>query len=181
VHEAGHAVVAVELKDRFKTVDIVANERRAGGVHRGLYPKFMREGCTDDARLFAWIERRILVEFAGGMAQRRHAPRSNWAYGMGHDGLEPDLCYDDGADTYHVKAAYGSDLCHIDKWLRRLGRHGDDVYRSKLEARAKALVREQWPAIRRVAAALLKKKVLSQADVRRLMNRARRHLRSKGV
>jgi hypothetical protein len=85
-----------------------------------------------DPRFVGWIERRIVVEFAGGLAQRRYAPRSNWLYGMGHDGFAPDLCYDDDAPaTYHVKTAYGSDLHHIDDWLRRLGRHGDDAYRSK--------------------------------------------------
>ena len=49
-----------------------------------------------------------------------------------------------------------------------------EEFQAKLEARAKALVRELWQEIKIVAAALLKRKTLSCAEVRRLMNRARR-------
>jgi hypothetical protein len=84
----------------------------------------------------------------------------------------------DGAPpAYHVKIADGSDLFYIDKWLRRLGRYRDDAYRAALEARAAALVKKLWPEIQQVAHALLKHKTLTQAQVRRLMNRARRHPR----
>jgi hypothetical protein len=83
---------------------------------------------------------------------------------MGHDGTK----------RKRIKTAYRSDLYHIDEWLKRLGRYGDEAYRAELEARSKALVARLWPAIQIVAAALLKRKTLTQAEVRRLMNRARR-------
>jgi hypothetical protein len=185
-HEAGHACVAVELKDAFTTVDIIGNDfGSAGAVRRSMpLPKFatgMAYRSTPlpkgraNVRVVNWIEQRILLEFAVGIAQRRYAPRSDWAYGMGHDGIKrQDLHYDDVITTYRVKTAYRSGLYHINEWLKRLGRYGDETYRAKLEARSKVLVRELWPDIQRVAKVLLKKKVLTQAQVRRLMIRARR-------
>jgi ATP-dependent Zn protease len=155
-HEAGHAVVAVELKHPFKKVDIIEDELCSGRLH---WAKKSPEGYISEPHIINWIEHRIVVRFAGGAAQRRYAPHSNWAWGMGHRGNEP---------------APGSDLYHIDEWLRCLKREGDDAYRAQLEARAKALVKKLWPDIQRVAKALLKKKVLTQSQVRRLMNRARR-------
>jgi hypothetical protein len=181
-HEAAHAVVSVELKDAFTTVDIIIDDERdsAGTLRRSrsTFPKFVtgmpyRSTPLPNGRAVDWIERRILVEFAGGLAQRRYAPRSDWLWGMGHDGIESGPCYDDGADTYHVKTAYRSDLYHIDEWLKRLGRYGDEAYRAELEARSKFLVARLWPDIQRVAKVLLKKKVLTQSQVCRLMNRAR--------
>jgi hypothetical protein len=110
------------------------------------------------------------------MAERRYAPRSDWLWGMGHQGIVPGPCYDDGVDTYHVKTAPGSDLCQINDWLRRLNRYGKghEAYRAKLDARAQALVDQLWPEIQIVARELLARKKLSHAELRRLMNRARR-------
>ena len=176
-HEGGHAVVAIELKIPFTKVDIIGDEDAGGRIHH--HKKHTRVTCDSD-----WIERRILVCLAGGMAERRYAPRSDWSWSMGHKGLERDIapCYDvvtpSEPKTFHAKISYGSDLDHINKWLDKLGYYGDrkarDACRSRLEARARALVRELWPEIKIVAAALLKEKVLSCAQVRKLMIAARR-------
>jgi hypothetical protein len=109
------------------------------------------------------------------LAERRYAPRSNWREGMGHDGVQ-ELYYGEDDVVSYVRAAHGSDLEYIHRNLEALGYHGEarDAYQSELEARAKALVKQLWPQIQIVAAALLKKKVLTQAEVRRLMIRARR-------
>jgi hypothetical protein len=48
------------------------------------------------------------------------------------------------------------------------------AYHAEFTGRAAALVNKLFPEIKIVAAALLKRKSLTQADVRRLMNRARR-------
>jgi hypothetical protein len=172
-HEAGHACVCVELRVPFRKVDIISNGKRFGRV----YSRKSRAAFPDDhtdPRVIDWVERAIIVDFAGGIAQRRYAPRSDWAYAMGHNGLALDPCYGDIPTTYHVKVAYGTDLYNINGRLKTLGRYGDAAYRVELEARAAALVRELYPAIKVVAAALLKHRTLTQSQVRRLMNRARR-------
>jgi hypothetical protein len=48
------------------------------------------------------------------------------------------------------------------------------AYHAEFTGRAAALVNKLFSEIKIVAAALLKRKSLTQADVRRLMNRARR-------
>ena len=167
-HEAGHACTAIELKDAFTKVEIVGNEKSAGQVHRSSKdPEFRRaiRAPRGDARAVAWIERRIIGLFAGGMAKRRLAPRSDWQWGMGDNGLELNEWYSDFEDNFEPRyckaVAPNSDLDQINEWLHHLGRHYDEAYRSKLEARAEALVKKLWPDIQRVAQALLKKKVLT--------------------
>ena len=122
------------------------------------------------------MERNILVDFAGGFAERPYAPRTKWIRAMGNDGLRRNELYyaDDDPPTYYVEIVRGTDLNHVNERLSYLGRYNDDAYRADLEARALALIRELWPAIQRVARALCKHKTLSQAQVRKLMTRARR-------
>jgi hypothetical protein len=178
IHEGGHACVAVKLRIGFRSVHIFDGpDGGARGFVSGRRTKLKID--LSDARYRDFLERQIVVDFAGGMAQRRYTGNSNWEYGMGHNGIErvPDLCYDiipPNTYTDRVKTEPDSDLDNINKRLNYLGRHGDDAYRAELEARAFALVKELWPEIKIVAAALLKHKVLSAAEVRRLMKRARR-------
>jgi hypothetical protein len=172
-HEAGHACTCVALRVPFRKVDIISNGDRDGRVYnRKRHAAFPDD---HDPRVIDLVERAIIVDFAGGIAQRRYAPRSDWAFGMGHDGLEHDFYYDEDDDlvcSTSDRITSGSDLYNIDARLRMLERDGDAAYRAELEARAKALVARLWPEIKIVAAALLKHKTLSQAQVRRLMNRA---------
>jgi hypothetical protein len=146
VHEASHACVAIELHVGFRKVDIIRRGNVSGALFesRVIFP-------SDDQ-----IERSIIVGFAGGLAEHRFAPRSNWARAMGGLSLA------------------GTDLDRIDARLRMLGRHGDAAYRAELEARAAALVKKLYPEIKFVAAALLKRKVLTQAQVKKLMADARK-------
>lgn len=164
IHELSHACVAIELRVGFRKVDIIRRGDVSGALleSRVIFP-------SDDQ-----IERSIIVGFAGGLAQRRFAPRSNWARAMGHDGLAPDPCYDDGPTSYHVKVAYGTDLHNINERLKTLGRYGDAAYRAQLEARSAMLVCKLRLEIKIVAAELLKRRTLTQAEVRRLMIRGRR-------
>jgi hypothetical protein len=57
---------------------------------------------------------------------------------------------------------------------RLVDRQTLDLHYARFRLRAAALVGRLWPKIQIVAAALLKKKVLSYDEVRRLINRARR-------
>jgi hypothetical protein len=171
-HESGHACGCIELRVPFRKVDIIKRRDNSGMVYIRKSRANLPNDRTDP-RVIDSVERNIITDFAGGLAERRFAPRSNWAHAMGHDGFAQDPYYDDGPTTYHVKVAYGSDLHNINKQLKTLGRYGDAAYRAALEARAAALVRELWPGIQCVARALLKNKVLSQAEVRRLMTAAK--------
>jgi hypothetical protein len=178
IHESAHACACAALRVPFRKVDIIKRRDHSGMVYNRKSRANLPNDRTDP-RVIDWTERQILVDFAGGLAERRFAPRSNWACAMGHDGLAQDPCYDDGPTTYHVKVAYGTDLHNINERLKTLGRYGDAAYRAQLEARAKALVARLWPEIELVAGHLLKHKKLTQAQVRRLVNRAvRRKLRA---
>jgi hypothetical protein len=171
IHESGHVCACIALRVPFRKVDIIPQQDRLGHVYdrksRATFPN-----DRTDPRVIDWVERNIIVDFAGGLAQRHFAPRSHWSRGMGHDGFVRGLYYDDDQPiTYHVKTGYGSDLRHIDEWLKYLGRYGDDAYRAALEQRAAALVKKLFPEIKRVARALLEHKTLTQAQVRQLMKR----------
>jgi hypothetical protein len=175
-HEAAHSCACVELRVPFRKVDIIEHSDRFGMIYKRKSQATLPYDHTD-TRCIDRVERNIIVDFAGGLAERRFAPRSDWASAMGHDGFEHDYYYDEDGDLVRftsVRTARGTDLDNIDERLRFLGRHGDAAYRAGLEMRAKDLVRELWPDIQRVARELIKHETLSQADVRRLMNRARR-------
>jgi hypothetical protein len=209
-HEAGHACIAVELKIRFTTIDIVKNDSDNGSGHIFYNNKecekfrhLLQDGHHTEPRVVDWVHRKIIVSFAGAVAQRRYAPNSDWRRGMGRAGVSPE--------EWFAGARDGLDLANINSYLQRLvvgppsykerlrpegiipfGDDDDDErwyppnrrldhkalkpYHAEFEARAKALVRELWPQIQRVAGALLKKKVLSQAEVLRLMTEARPRL-----
>jgi hypothetical protein len=169
-HEAGHAVALIYLGIQFKRAHLSYAKTGRGVVTDVRTPFFNSEADRD-----CWFENDTITSFAGPLAERRYAPRSDWRKGMGHDGVQ-ELYYGEDDVVSYVRAAHASDLEHIHRNLEALGYHGEarDAYQSKLEARAKALVKKLWPQIQIVAAALLKKKVLSQAEVRRLMGDARR-------
>jgi ATP-dependent Zn protease len=168
-HEAGHAVAHIHLHIRFKKV-MLCHPKTGGGLLKGTHIPVL-----SGAAWHRWLEDHVVTLFAGPLAERRYAPRSNWREGMGHDGVQK-LYYGEDDVVSYVKAARASDLEYIRRNLEGLGYHSEarDAYQSKLETRAKALVKQFWPEIQCVAAALLKKKVLTQAEVRRLMIRARR-------
>jgi hypothetical protein len=173
-HESGHAVVSIALKIPFTKVDILPDKKFAGALH---HPKMKAyPDLADD-----WNERYIIMLFAGGIAQRRFAPRSHWRYGVGAEGFERDYYYDEDGDLAWVDSPIrGTDFAQIADRLVSLGRYSDDAaYRAELEARAKALVKKLYPEIKFVAAELLKRRTLTQTQVRRLMNRARRHPRTR--
>jgi hypothetical protein len=185
-HEAGHACVSVALRIPFTKVDIIPQKDHSGWIrNRKSRAAFLKNvNPSDDPfywverkidpRLVDWVERRIICIFAGGIAERRYAPRSDWASGMGHDGLDRDYYRDEDGDLVCFTSPWiapDSDLHHIEERLEFLGRHGDTAYRAQLEERSKSLVRELWPEIKIVAAALLKYRTLTQAQVRQLMKR----------
>ena len=162
----------------------------------------LQERHHQDPAVIALVERLLITSFAGAAAQRRYAPNSYWDKDAGSDLNGSDLYlqrllagppdfdddsklapfddfYDDESGDYYGDSAF-PDQDDIKFWYppeRIVDEQTLKAQHAKFDARAKSLVREHWPAIQRVARALLKKKVLSQAEVCRLMNHARRHPR----
>ena len=160
----------------------------------------LQEGRHQDPAVIDLAERLLITSFAGAVAQRRFAPNSYWAEDGGKDLQVSDLYlqrllagppdsdaesklapfddfYDDESGDYYGDSAF-PDQDDIKFWYppeRIVDEQTLKAQHAKFDARAKALVREHWPAIQRVARALLEKKVLRQAEVKRLI--ARRHSR----
>jgi hypothetical protein len=170
-------------------------------AHSRFWQLLLQEGQHQDPTVIDFVERKIVTSFAGAAAQRRYAPRSDWrdssrgdrkgvdkwlqkliAGPSNYEGHVPARWERERSDYYDDETGdfYGDIEPKRDDdafWYtpdRLLSRKTLDAYHAKYEARARVLVRELWPDIQRVAKALLKKKVLTQSQVRRLMNRARR-------
>jgi hypothetical protein len=177
-HEAGHAVAHIRLNIRFRRVWLCHPKTGRGYVSGCRIPSFKsayrRSQACGDVALGRWLEDDAVVNFAGPLAERRYAPRSDWREGMGHIGVE-ELYYGDTDIVSYIKTSRDSDLHNVNADLDLLGcSHNEDrdTYRSLLIWHAAALVKKLWPEITAVAGMLLRKNVSSQAEVRRLMNRA---------
>jgi hypothetical protein len=200
-HEAGHACVAVELRIAFTKVVIYA-PGLGGQIHCSIdrFWQLLREGHHKDPHVIDFAERKMVMSFAGLVAQRRYAPKSDWFAGSrtdrksidrwlqkliagpaDYEGFFPawghtrDDFYDDETGDFYgdIKPKKDDDAF----WYKPdslLDRKTLDAHHAKYEARARDLVRELWAEIKIVAAALLKRKVLTERQVRELMNRARR-------
>jgi hypothetical protein len=210
-HEAGHACVAVELRIAFTKV-VIYGPGLGGQIHcsKKVHDRFWRllqEGHHQDSHVIDFAERRIVMSFAGEVAQRRYAPKSDWRDGSRSDrkdvdewlqrliagpsnyegctppwGRERDDYYDDETgDFYGDIEPKRDDDAFWYQPHRLLSRKTLDAYHAKYEARATALVKQLWPEIKIVAAALLKRQTLTERQVRKLMADARQHPRNKGV
>lgn len=143
IHEAGHAVAAYYLRVRIKYVTIAPD-----GDAR---VEFGRDGTFDDSlRGTDRAERHIMVRFAGQIAERKHAPRSNWRRGGWVDraaALELFSC-----------------INHPDPKVR-------DLHMKLLWRKTEYLVECRWEDIRAVADALLKHKKLDATQVAAVIDR----------
>jgi hypothetical protein len=146
-HESGHAVAAWKLGYRSIRASITAGDESAGEVrHESPLPSDQVEfDGSELARLR--VERIIIIRLAGPIAQKRYR-RTSWRRWHG------------GAD--HAVAA--------DLALRVCG-SGEiaSAFLKWLDLRAKALVEEHWPAIERLANALLKRGALREDEIAALM------------
>jgi len=68
-HEAGHAVIAIQLEVPFSLASIDENSYSRGRVD-----------AKPDRRRRDWAERYCVSVLAGPFAQRRYNPRSRWRY-----------------------------------------------------------------------------------------------------
>jgi hypothetical protein len=73
VHEAGHAVMAVRQRRRFRTVSIVENDHSQGRILGLPTRDWFRPTLTRESRLRRILEEDILVFLAGPLAEARLA------------------------------------------------------------------------------------------------------------
>ena len=89
-HEAGHAVAAVYLNRPMIYVTILPDDDSACHIKFGNPPRGIlraaRDGDLENPRLTQWIERELITTLAGGFAQARFDPDSDWRGGMGEIG-----------------------------------------------------------------------------------------------
>ena len=146
-HEAGHAVVACRLGRRPAAVSVRATGRNLGRVvmrTRALEPDSPRKWCRN--------EEVMVIALAGPLAQRRHAPRSDWRQKKHRTSPRPDP---------------GTDFDLVNKLLCRQhdGPTVRTAYDKYVRARTQELVDANWPAIERVAQALLKQESLTRQEL----------------
>ena len=206
LHESGHACAAIELGIAIKHVDIHVSEDRFGVVacdeqQNDMFWQQLREGRHTNPSVIDWVERKVTVLLAGGAAERFYEPASSWEWSTGH------VCFNDwrlGSDlglafrwlqrlkvgprdpnkTPPGELPGGEYLDKRDEafWYpkrRLLSAKTLEALRLEFNERALALVEKLWPEIDAIARELLEHKILTQAEVRRLMDRARRHPRNK--
>ena len=165
-HEAGHAVASIFLDLDFEKVTIVPDDEAAGRItYADLDPEIQDawdSGDRDDARVRQWVERSCIATLAGGIAQRRFSPRSDWKFGREGDARFPGV---------GKVLEPGTDLSNVVRRIDDIGFAGKvaATYEAYLEAQAEALIKAQWAAVQKVAEALVEQKTLFADDVLQLI------------
>jgi hypothetical protein len=146
-HEAGHAVVAWRLGRRPSGVSIGATKRSRGRVTLCIRPLE-----SDSPRNWCRNEEAMVIALAGPLAQRRHAPRSDWRQRKHRTLRGPDR---------------GTDFDLVNELLCRQhdGLTVRTAYDKYVRARTQELVDANWPAIERVAQALLERESLTRQEL----------------
>ena len=146
-HEAGHAVVACRLGRRPSAVSVGATKRSLGNVVLRT-----RAVESDSPRNWCRNEDAMVIALAGPLAQRRHAPRSDWRQRKHRTLLGPDR----GTDF----DLFNELLCrqHYSRTVRT-------AYDKYVRARTQELVNVNWLAIDRVAQALLERGSLTREEL----------------
>ena len=165
-HEAGHAVVATLLGDTIVDVRLNIDARTVGEIEgrvtrhnpafahaeRLLAANMPVVRRTDDANpdmtelMQAWGTN-LIVAFAGPEAQRRHDPKSMRSYRLRDD--END----------------------ITQLLRQVSLQSTrEIYRHRAKRSAAVIVRKCWPAIEKVAAALVERGVLTGEEIKQIID-----------
>ena len=152
-HEAGHAVVAVEMGRPIRRVTIVADRRRKmlGRCEQAHWPRWFPPESWRDARTRNFIEGQVLIDFAGGIAEARFkgSKRRLGAHG----------------DRSHALTLLG--------WLSASQKECA-AYAAWLYARAENLLAQGyvWRMVEAVAAELLRKGTLSGGQLRECCRRS---------
>ena len=142
-HEAGHAVLAHYLCTGLKSVSIASDHDSAG------HTLGVNESDPDVENLYltaedAFWQRKATGLYAGAEAVRHKWPNSRWKLGAGND--------------YHWAAIALEKITNDAQALRAL-----HAYASRT---ARLEVAHYWPAIERVAGALIERTTLTDDEVR---------------
>jgi hypothetical protein len=147
-HEAAHAVLSVRLGRYVKKVSIVPEGHVLGLVVNGKHPKWLDPESVTDARTFKYIEREVMIAFAGHIAESKFTGHSN------HVGATSDYrCAVDLAGYY-----CGNDR-ETEKLLDWLWIRTENFLS----------LRHNWKAIEAVAAELVMRKTISGRAARRVI------------
>ncbi len=131
-HEAGHAVVSLNLRQAFQAVTIEPDTPGTlGAMHQSWSMSKTIDTYSPDGRSRRYIEDRIIIALAGPAAARKFAGRSTF-------GGEAD--HDDAVDLLMRLTGDPEEL---------------DAYYKLLEIRAKQRVEREWPSIEALAKVLL--------------------------
>ena len=145
-HEAGHAVVSLELGRGFKSVSIEPDDNSLGRIQNTVLPEWFSPDLNLDDRHKKWIEREVLIFLAGIAAEHRFAGQNNWK-GSGSD--------------FHSAINLAS--CMFEGSVL-------EKYVAFMLERTRAMISHPrvWVQIQAVAEALLEHRVLSKKRVREI-------------
>jgi ATP-dependent Zn protease len=150
-HEAGHAVVSVDvgLSVKYVAIHLDLVEGNAGVCQGGKSPSWAQPEIDATGRTRRWIEQVIMVLLAGGEAERRFVGRRN------HKGASSD---------YQKAVDIGSYICNGDM-------EETQAYLAWLAVRTRNLLAREdiWAAVKAVALALLVRSELSGREVKRII------------
>jgi hypothetical protein len=143
-HEAGHAVVALELRRGFRYATIVPETTSLGHLKPTKTPASFRPDINTDRRTSARIEREVLIGLAGLVAEGIHRGRRN------HGGASSDCRQVSNLASYHY--GYGEVLT---KWIDYMLARTEALVGSppnwvKVEALAKQLIIHRRLGVKRV-------------------------------
>ena len=186
VHEGGHTIASLVQGEPFIRVTIIPNDEQGynGKVfHHDNRWRALKIDRTDP-RNVDWAERAIVAMLAGGMAQRKFSPRSNWRYGAQTDRAGVDrwlrhllgytMVPNDPFERAEGIEPFADDSDWAPPSYRELNRTKLNHHHAKYRKRAIALIDRHWDEIKIVARALLERKTLSYGAVRKLLTAARR-------
>ncbi|MCK4627022.1 MAG: hypothetical protein KAV00_17040 [Phycisphaerae bacterium] len=152
-HEAGHAVACIALRKRFKYVTIEPDDERnsLGHIRHAPSPDNLHPYMDNQLRFQRFVEREIMILFAGGAAEALHKGRHNY-HGSRNDRR-------DAID-------FAFSIC-----CRSSGGSGEqaEAYCNWLIIRTRDMLGSAmwWPAVKAIAVALLKHKRLSYHQARK--------------
>ena len=148
-HESGHLLAYVDLEVPFKKVWLE-------------HPKTGR-GMVEAPDVIIPIKSNAVISLAGPFAERHYATGSNWRLVAGSEGF------------VHNRERFtpNSDLADFWDDIEMLVRRGccRAAVVKRIEARTAALIKEHWGDVQITAAALLKRRTLTERQVYRLLKR----------
>jgi hypothetical protein len=165
-HEAGHAVVARVLGIGIEHAVLAKND--APFDSNVLRYSAAYQGRHDQAARHAGLEKDVKVSLAGPIAQHTYRPLSPAAQSRAADaGWESDYKEALGGIIRIVYEQGGGDWSNVTNELLEQFRTRAETRTllDRLSRETEELVQNNWPAIQRVATALLDRRLLYQNDI----------------